>query len=301
MASLPRNLFRTVTLMPFYSTRKYCGKRTSPSTSTSTKTFIGTSNIRLALYRELSRLQRVMLKAVIFDLYETLITQFDPNWDPPKMSEAGRLGIEEETFRRHWDPLRVGWRKGCPDRYEEVLLAVCEASGRTPDKRAIAELARERHDSRPPPFENIEPAIMELIDGLRSRGLKLGVVTNSTSSDIEPWPRCQLAPYFDALVASCDVGMLKPDPRIYECCMNALGVTAAETVFVGDAGNEAMTELEGAMRVGMTPLWATWFLDRWPPGTRRKSGREPPFPRLRATLDLLDRVSGNLDRRACPD
>ena len=217
------------------------------------------------------------------------------------MSVAERLGIEEEIFRRHWNPLIVGWRKGCPDRCEEVLLAVCEASGRTPNRRVIAELARERHDDRLPPFENVEPAIMGLVDGLRSRGLKLGVVTNSASGDIEPWPRCRLAPFFEALVTSCSVGVLKPDRRIYECCLEALGVTAAEAVFVGDAGNEAMNELEGAMRVGMRPFWATWFLDRWPPGTRRMSGREPPFPRLRATLDLLDRVSGNLDSRACPD
>ena len=255
----------------------------------------------MAGYHEIGMLRGMVLKAVIFDLYETLITQFDPNWEPPKMSEAERLGIEEESFRRHWDPLSVGWRKGRPDRYEEVLLAVCEASGRTPDQRAITALARERHDSRPPPFENIEPAIMELVDGLRSRGLKLGVVTNSTSGDIEPWPRCRLAPHFDALVSSCNVGILKPDRRIYECCLKALGVTGAETVFVGDAGNEAMNELEGAMRVGMTPFWATWFLDRWPPGTRRMSGRDPSFPRLRAPTDLLDRVSGNVDNRACPD
>ena len=232
-----------------------------------------------------------MFKAVIFDLYETLITQFDSSWEPPKISVAERLGIEEEIFRRHWEPLRVGWRKGCPDRYEEVLEAVCEAAGRSPDRQVIAELAGERHDSRLPPFENVEPAIMELVDGLRSRGLKLGVVTNAAIGDVEPWPRCRLAPYFQAFVASCSVGLLKPDRRIYECCLEALGVTAAEAVFVGDAGNEAMNELDGAMRVGMRPLWATWFLDRWPPGTRRMPGREPPFPRLRATTDLPDWVS----------
>ena len=231
-----------------------------------------------------------MLKAVIFDLYETLITQFDPDWKPPRMSVAQRLGIEEQAFQRHWKPLAVGWRKGRPDRYEEVLEAVCGAAGRTPDRRVIAELARERHESRLPPFENMEPAIVEMVDGLRSRGLKLGVVTNAASGDVEPWPRCRLAPRFEAFVASYRVGMLKPAPRIYECCLEALGVTAAEAVFVGDAANEAINELEGAMRAGLRPLWATWFLDRWPPGTRRMPGREPPFPRLRVPTDLLDVV-----------
>ena len=236
-----------------------------------------------------------MLKAVIFDLYETLITQFDPDWQPPMMSVAQRLGIEEEVFQRHWEPLRVSWSRGRPDRYEEVLEAVCEAVGRTPDRRVIAELGQERYESRLPPFEDVEPAIVEMIDALRSRGLKLGVVTNAASGDVEPWPRCVLAPRFEAFVASCDFGMLKPDRRIYERCLEALAVDAAEAVFVGDAGHEAMNELDGARRAGLRPLWATWFLDRWPPGTRRMPGREPPFPRLRATTDLLEWVSGNLD------
>ena len=236
-----------------------------------------------------------MLKAVLFDLYETLITQFDPDWEPPGVSIAKRLGIEEEVFRRHWEPLRISWSKGRPERYEEVLEAVCEAAGRTPNRRAIAELARERHESRLPPFENVEPAIVEMVDALRSRGLKLGVVTNAARGDVEPWPRCVLAPRFDAFVASCDVGTLKPNPRIYERCLEALAVDAAEAVFVGDAGHEAMNELEGAMRAGLRPLWATWFLDRWPPGRRRMPGHAPPFLRLRATTDLLDWVSGRLD------
>ena len=59
-------------------------------------------------------------------------------------------------------------------------------------------------------------------------------------------------------------------------------MTAAEAVFVGDSGHEAMDELDGAMRVGLRPFWATWFLDRWPPGTRRMPGNEPPYsPRAR--------------------
>ena len=89
--------------------------------------------------------------------------------------------------------------------------------------------------------------------------------------------------------------MLKPDPRIYQQVLQALGVSPEDTIFVGDGGSN---ELAGARRAGLTALWATWFLDRWPPGIRPNRFKgdewrqipegEPPFPRLRNPKELLD-------------
>ena len=251
---------------------------------------VKTSVAWLARHGGVGMLRGMVVTAVVFDLYETLITRFDPDWEPPKVSVAERLGIEEEVFRRNWTSIGVRWRKGCFERFEELLEAVCEAAGIAPDRQAIAELARERREYTLMPFEHVEAEIVEMVEELRSRGLKLGVVTNSGWGDVEPWSRCRLAPYFAAFVPSCSVGHLKPDRRIYERCLEAMGANAEESVFVGDAGNEAMNESEGARNVGMRPYWATWYLDRWPPGIRRLPGPDPPFPRLRATTDLLDRV-----------
>ena len=39
-----------------------------------------------------------MIKAVIFDLFETLVTEFDPEFTPPNPSIADRLGIPEGVF-----------------------------------------------------------------------------------------------------------------------------------------------------------------------------------------------------------
>lgn len=43
-----------------------------------------------------------------------------------------------------------------------------------------------------------------------------------------------LADWFDAVVASYEVGVLKPHPRIYQVCLEKLGVAAAEALFVDD-------------------------------------------------------------------
>ena len=239
-----------------------------------------------------------MVKAIIFDLYETLITQFDPDWKPPKLSMADRLGIREEEFQKHWRRLADRWETGHFNSHQDLLLALCRTAGHTPSESAIAELAQERSAYTSRLFNSIESEIVELVQELIRRGFRLAVVTNAGDIDVEPWQNCRLAPFFDVFIPSFEAGMLKPDPRIFEQGLQALGVSAREAMFVGDGGRD---ELAGAERVGLKAFWATWFLDRWPPADRpgRFKGDnwrqfpegEPMFPRLRKPPDLIERIS----------
>ena len=61
------------------------------------------------------------------------------------------------------------------------------------------------------------------------------------------WP---LEARFDAVVISCEVGLSKPDPRIYRLCLDRLGLPAPETLFVDDRADN----IEGAARVGLRTL-----------------------------------------------
>jgi putative hydrolase of the HAD superfamily len=241
-----------------------------------------------------------MLKAVIFDLYETLVTELEPDWKPPKFSIAERLGISETDFKKYAGPLRDRWDEGRLKTYKDYLLALCGSVGHTPRASVVAELTLEMATRKSIVFDSIDPGIVEMVKDLRSRGLRLCVVSNASDMDVEPWPRCELAPLFDAFIPSYQVGILKPDPRIYELGLQALGVSAEEAIFVGDGGSN---ELPGAARVGLRAYFATWFLDRWPPGIRQlryaNAGwhddpeGEPPFPRLRSPRDLLDIVGSS--------
>jgi len=55
---------------------------------------------------------------------------------------------------------------------------------------------------------------------------------------------------FDAVVISCEVGLSKPDPRIYELCLERLALPAASTLFVDDRADN----VEGAARIGLRTL-----------------------------------------------
>lgn len=56
--------------------------------------------------------------------------------------------------------------------------------------------------------------------------------------------------YFDAVIISCEVGLSKPDPRIYQLCLDRIGRPARETLFVDDRADN----IEGAVRVGLRTL-----------------------------------------------
>jgi putative hydrolase of the HAD superfamily len=59
-----------------------------------------------------------------------------------------------------------------------------------------------------------------------------------------------LSEYFDVVVVSYEVGCLKPAPRIYEVCLERLGVPAAAALFVDDR----LENIEGAARHGLQTL-----------------------------------------------
>ena len=61
------------------------------------------------------------------------------------------------------------------------------------------------------------------------------------------WP---LEARFDAVVISCEVGLFKPDPRIYELCLERLVLPAAGTLFVDDRADN----VAGAARIGLRTL-----------------------------------------------
>jgi putative hydrolase of the HAD superfamily len=88
---------------------------------------------------------------------------------------------------------------------------------------------------------------------LLRRHVRLALVTNG-ASDLQ---RRKLAvsglkEHFDVVVASCDVGVGKPDPAIFEAALDGLGVSAAEAVMVG---NDRERDVEGAASAGIRSLW----------------------------------------------
>lgn len=82
---------------------------------------------------------------------------------------------------------------------------------------------------------------------------QIGIVTNNRTAEQEEKLRhLGMSGLVDALITSEGVGVLKPDPAIYEVALRRLGATAAETVMVGD---NWQADVLGALAVGIRPVW----------------------------------------------
>ncbi|GGG14948.1 HAD family hydrolase [Paenibacillus aceti] len=87
----------------------------------------------------------------------------------------------------------------------------------------------------------------------RASGLKLGIITNGASShQHNKIDSLQLRPYVDTIVVSGDIGIHKPDPRIYHLALEKLGTSAEETVIVGD---HPRNDIWGAAQLGIRGVW----------------------------------------------
>ena len=200
-----------------------------------------------------------MLRAVLFDLFETLVTE--SRTQPARVSSlAPALGCEREAFRREWKALRPAVTAGRVS-FRRALSDIATRLGSHVEEVILDHLCNERTRAKAEPFAQIEHQVLTIIDYLRSRELRLGVVSNCFEEDVAAWPYCSLASRFDSAVFSFEVGLAKPDPEIYLEATRRLRVDVSDTWFIGDGTHE---ELSGAEQAGLRPFRALWYLRRWP-------------------------------------
>ena len=90
--------------------------------------------------------------------------------------------------------------------------------------------------------------VSAVLTELAARGLKLGLISNSHRCLSSFQQHFELEGLIAAAVSSSEHGYMKPHPSIFEAAMTLAGVTAAESVMVGDSLSH---DIDGARRVGM--------------------------------------------------
>jgi putative hydrolase of the HAD superfamily len=113
--------------------------------------------------------------------------------------------------------------------------------------RAALESAHRRENL----WRRVAPGTAETLDRLLARGFRLGVVSNADGRVRGLLAELGLASRFETIVDSHEVGVEKPDPRIFEIALAQLGERAERAVYVGDF---PQVDAVGARAAGIRPV-----------------------------------------------
>lgn len=140
-------------------------------------------------------------------------------------------------------------------------------------------------------WEHIEPEVEPALAALKSRGLRLVVVSNANGRLRHLFDRLDLAKWFDHLLDSHEWGVEKPDPRLFRLALEHSRADAARTVHVGDLYH---VDVIGARQAGLRDAVLFDMKGLY-------DGVDcPRVASLAALVEWIDNPSGNQTRNRVP-
>lgn len=170
-----------------------------------------------------------MIKAVIFDCFGVLT---EGTWNAFLDSLPDTANKEAATsLNRAYDSGIISKK--------DFLEGVEEATGRQPKQiESVLRSDITKNDR-----------LLDYILELRSRGYKIGMLSNIATDWIrQDFLTAEEQKLFDDMVMSYEVGMVKPDPRIFRLACERLGVEPSQAVFVDDIDRFCMAARDEGMQ-----------------------------------------------------
>lgn len=181
-------------------------------------------------------------RAVFLDALGTLV-EIEPPWD--HLRSVVPDGVSDEALGRAVQAEITYYKQHADEGYDARSLAGLRerCAALLSDQLGVEITVAELLDSvRFRAYPDSAPALAEL----RTRGLKLVVVSNWDCSLGWALESCGLAELLDGTVSSAEAGHRKPDPAIFDEALELAGVPRGEVLHVGDTPEEDMAAAEAA-------------------------------------------------------
>lgn len=159
----------------------------------------------------------------------------------------GNTLIDETRARRHLlrqvaRRLRQDGVHTSPFRLAQSLAAAFSRFSADPWDRMLTETLNDAALSRrllrdlpyPKHLERPYFAALPLVSGLASAGFRLGVIANQSSGTLDRLKAQGIGRYISCCLSSTEVGVAKPDPRIFEMAESVAGGPTDSLLMIGD-------------------------------------------------------------------
>lgn len=100
--------------------------------------------------------------------------------------------------------------------------------------------------------EKLYPDAVEVLEYLHQKGYRLGVIANQCPGTEQRLAEKGILKYFDAVAASAELGMAKPDKAIFLKALEMLDCSPEKAVMIGDRLDN---DIYPAMKLGMGTIW----------------------------------------------
>jgi putative hydrolase of the HAD superfamily len=200
------------------------------------------------------------LKAVFFDVDDTLFstTRFASiarHNAVTAMVEAG-LDLPAETVERELVEVINEFSSNYDHHFDQLLRRLRPPSlARVNSALIVAAGVVAYHNTKfreLAPFDDVYP----LLEALRAAGLTAGIITHGwTTKQSEKLVRLGLLPYLDprAVFISDQIGIAKPNPKLYARALRDLELSPPEAMYVGD---NLEHDVAPPKSLGMRTVWA---------------------------------------------
>ena len=202
-------------------------------------------------------------RAVFFDFGDTL-AQTTPTYFDRLGSSLRRLGLDisDDDFEREYvaSDFNIFQRyksqgSVSPDEYGEWLFSRLFESLKLRDhwttllgkmRLPMGELEYDR---------KLMPGTEDVLKTLKDRGFILAVISNNDGRTAQKCEELGIDNYFDFIGDSTELGMIKPDSKIFHHTLKKLGLKRDEAVHVGDLWG---ADVLGAINAGLDAVWFNW-------------------------------------------
>jgi putative hydrolase of the HAD superfamily len=215
-----------------------------------------------------------VIEAVLFDLDDTL------HDDTRTYRRAAERVANEVAAERGVDARRLFegyvreaenfWQTLSPQAFNVPLVGLRARMWATAlrsvglDDARLAERCGAAYNEYRRAYLQLWPGALQLLLSLRARGCKLALITNGMAeTHREKIVLLQLEDVFDEIFIADEVGLIKPDVRLFALAAQRLGVPAERCAMVGDRYER---DVRGAHDAGMFTVWVNVRDEALPPG-----------------------------------
>lgn len=231
-----------------------------------------------------------MIKAVFFDLYQTLVC-YQPTQAELEAQALASLGYKviavaldfpilaanefmyKEIAKR---PLSRRSKEETAALYLEYQRVVLKEAGIPAEEKTVLKLLGMMQQAHMDLM--LYDDVLPVLTDLKKRGLVTGLISNIEKNMDEAISKMGIASRLDVVVTSLDAGAAKPQPEIFQYAMNKANVIPAESIYIGD---QYQVDMAGAKAAGMKGI----LLDR--AGYYRE---QLDCPRIKSLKEVIDYI-----------